>query len=95
MKRNDPFIAVILGILSLASLITGWYGAAVAFGILFLLYLGEGRKKTGTDTAAPENKSEALRGDGRTVSVTVTENDGTPAAEDTVYEPEYTVIGRK
>ena len=43
---------------------------------------------------APENTSEASHGDERTVSVTVTGNDETSAEEDTVYEPEYTVIDR-
>lgn len=94
MKRNDPFIAIILGMLSLGSLFTGWYGAAVVFGILFLLYLGPAKKKTETDGGAPENTSEASHGDERTVSVTVTENDEISAEEDTVYEPEYTVIDR-
>ena len=57
MRRDNPYIVIGLGILSLASILTGWYGAAVIFGAVFLWCLG-GTKKDASKEPQDPGKNE-------------------------------------
>ncbi|MBO4360910.1 MAG: hypothetical protein J5822_08535 [Eubacteriaceae bacterium] len=104
MRRDNPYIVIGLGILSLASLLTGWYGAAVIFGAVFLWCLGDTKKDAAKAPLDPD-KNESTQA-ASAVQVTeevteevtnevieeVTEEAGENGDAEVIFEPEYTVI---